>query len=111
MILKVKEKMINSLNEIVKNKTENGKELFPNLSDLDLFLDKVSEYNKVSVNSFIHLDQEKVINNRLRFDFTLASKKYKLYRSRNRRFSFKRNESLISSLINLRIFMIYSQLI
>ena len=28
--------MINSLNEIVKNKTENGKELFPNLSDLDL---------------------------------------------------------------------------
>lgn len=39
--------MINSLNEIVKNKTENGKELFPNLSDLDLFLDKVGEYNKV----------------------------------------------------------------
>jgi hypothetical protein len=47
LILKVKEKMINSLNEIVKNKTENGKELFPNLTDLDLFLDKVSEYNKV----------------------------------------------------------------
>ncbi|CAD8047776.1 unnamed protein product [Paramecium primaurelia] len=46
-ILKIKEKMINSLNEIVKNKTENGKELFPNLSDLDLFLDKVSEYNKI----------------------------------------------------------------
>lgn len=55
LIDKVKEKMIQSLNELVREKSDDVRDIFKNVAELNLFIGKVQDYEKVKEKMNINL--------------------------------------------------------
>jgi hypothetical protein len=57
--MKVKEKIISNLNDLVKDKqSEDIRDIFKNVFELDLFTSKVQEYDKIREKLKLHSAQE-----------------------------------------------------